>query len=95
MEQLHGRYTTGREGRGLVVEYVRTAGIAKLFEKLREKLDADLPVKQKGPTKSHPMKWAFISVHEHSCGDDLEIGHIGCNLYIEPSKSGDSVSSQD
>jgi hypothetical protein len=95
MEQLHGRYTTGREGRGLVIEYVRTAGIAKLFEKLREKLDADLPVKQKGPTKKHPMKWAFISVHEHSCGDDLEIGHIGCNLYIEQSKSGDSVSSQD
>ncbi len=95
MQQLHGRYTTGREGRGLVIEYVRSAGIAKLFEKLRETLDADLPLQQKAPTKSHPMKWAFISVHGHSCGDDLEIGHIGCNLYIEQKKARDSVSSQD
>jgi len=95
MEQLHARYTTGREGRGLVIEYVRSAGIAKLFEKLRERLDRDLPLQQKGLTKSHPMKWAFISVHEHSCGDDLEIGHIGCNLYIDQSKLGDSASSQD
>ena len=94
MEQLHGRYTTGREGRGLVIEYVRKAGIAKLFEKLRARLDNELPLKQKGPTTNHPMKWAFVSVHEHSCGDDLEIGHIGCNLYVEQDGTTAASSSQ-
>src|SRR5579864_9010839 len=41
MGQLLGRYTTGREGRGLLIVYVKKAGIADLVKKLREKLDSD------------------------------------------------------
>jgi hypothetical protein len=30
------------------------------------------------------LKWSFLSVHKHSSGEYLEIGHIGCNLYVDP-----------
>lgn len=83
LEQLLGRYTTGREGRGLLIVYFRRAGIGDLVRKLREKLDADRPVQQRGPTEDHVMKWSFLSVHGHSCGDNVQVGHVGCNLYVE------------
>lgn len=83
LEQLLGRYTTGREGRGLLIVYVRKKNIAGLVGKLREKMDDDLPMKQKGKTVEHnSLKWSFISTHTHSCGDDLPVSHIGCNLCI-------------
>jgi hypothetical protein len=83
LQQLLGRYTTGREGRGLLIVYVRKSGIADLIKKLRGKLDEDLPMGQKGPTRDHLLKWSFLSEHSHSCGENLEVGHIGCNLYVE------------
>lgn len=83
LQQLLGRYTTGREGRGMLVVYFRKRNIAGLVKKLREKMDTDLPFSQQGPTTDHLIKWSFISKHMHSCGENLEVGHIGCNLFIE------------
>lgn len=83
LEQLLRRYTTGREGRGLLIVYFRKQNIAGLVTKLRAKMDADLPCSQQGPTSDHQIKWSFLSKHAHSCGENLEVGHIGCNLYIE------------
>jgi len=82
LEQLLGRYTTGREGRGLMIVYVRQKDIAGLVKKLREKMDTDFPMKQKGNTRDHDLKWSFLSFHSHDCGEDLQVGHIGCNLHI-------------
>lgn len=82
LEQLLSRYTTGREGRGLLIIYVRKENIAGLVEKVRKKMDDDLPLKQKGKTVGHTLRWSFISTHAHSCGEDLQVGHIGCNLHI-------------
>jgi hypothetical protein len=82
LKQLLGRYTTGREGRGLLIEYVRDPDIAGLMKKVRNKMDEDLPEQQKGKAMDHSIKWSFISIHGHSCGEDLEVGHIGCNLYV-------------
>src|SRR3984893_7746551 len=53
LEQLLGRYTTGREGRGLLIVYFRKQNIAGLVKKLREKMDADLPCQQQGKTVDH------------------------------------------
>jgi hypothetical protein len=80
LEQLLGRYTTGREGRGLLIVYFRAANIADLVHKLRAKLDADLPCKQQGKTADHILKWSFRSTHTLKSGDNHEVGHIGCNL---------------
>lgn len=82
LQQLIGRYTTGRETRGLLIVYVRKANIAELMKKIRERMDEALPESQKGPCKDHTAKWSFLSVHRHSSGDDLEVGHIGCNLFV-------------
>jgi hypothetical protein len=84
LEQLLHRYTTGREGRGLLISYVRKQNIAGLVKTLRQKMDADYPCQQQGKTIDHFLKWSFLSTHAHSCGDNLEVGHIGCNLYTEP-----------
>jgi hypothetical protein len=83
LQQLLGRYTTGKEGRGMLIVYFRKKNIAGLVKKLREKMDTDLPLSQQGPTCDHLIKWSFLSQHGHSSGETLEVGHIGCNLYIE------------
>ena len=82
LEQLLSRYTTGREGRGLIIEYVRKKDISSLIKKLRQKMDSDLPMKQKGLTSDHTLKWSFLSTHTHDSGEDLEVGHVGCNLHV-------------
>lgn len=82
LAQLIGRYSTGSEGRGLLITYVRNKDIAGLIQKLRKVMDDDLPMNQQDKTKNHVLKWSFISVHKHSSGEDLEVGHIGCNLNV-------------
>ena len=82
LEQLIGRYSTGNEGRGLLISYVRKKDIAELVRKIRNVMDSDLPMNQQNNTRDHILKWSFISIHKHSSGEDLEVGHIGCNLYI-------------
>jgi len=83
LEQLIERYSTGREIRGLLLNYVRKAAIAQVIKNLRKSLDENLPQKQKGPTQEHKLKWSFSSVHRHSSGEDLEVDHVGCNLYVK------------
>lgn len=84
LEQLLGRYSTGREGRGLLIAYVHDKNIAGLMRKVRSTMDIDLPCKQQGQTVDHLLRWSFISTHAHSCGENLQVSHIGCNLFVEP-----------
>lgn len=84
LAQLLGRYTTGREGRGLLVVYFRKKDIAGLVQKLRAQMNEDLPCLQQGDSADHSLRWAFLSKHAHCCGETLEVGHVGCNLYLEP-----------
>jgi hypothetical protein len=83
LAQLLGRYMTGREGRGLLIVYFRKRNIAGLVKGLRSAMDSALPLEQKGKTVDHSLKWSFLSTHGHSSGDEVQVGHIGCNLYIE------------
>ena len=84
-QQLLGRYTTGREGRGIVIAYVRKKNISDLVKGIRQKMDAELPCNQQGVTTDHLLKWSFLSTHAHSCGESLEVSHVGCNLFVEAS----------
>jgi hypothetical protein len=83
LEQLIGRYSTGREIRGLLLNYVRKVDIVDVIKNLRESLDTNLPLNQKGPTQDHKLKWSFSSVHGHSSGEELAVDHVGCNLYVK------------
>lgn len=83
LKQLLDRYTTGREGRGLVIAYVKNRNITDLIKKLREAMDKKRPCEQVADTGDHVLEWSFSSRHAHSCGKTLEVGHIGCNLYTD------------
>lgn len=80
LEQLLTRYTTGREGRGFLIEYVRKSDIKGLIGKIRLKMDSDRPLQQLAATEDHRLKWSFLSTHSHSCGENLQVLHLGCNL---------------
>jgi hypothetical protein len=88
LKQLFARYMTGREGGGILFVYFRSPNIAGLMKKIRKRMDDELPLGQQGETTKHTLKWSFCSVHAHSCGENIGVSHIGCNLYIEPSASG-------
>lgn len=81
MSQLLDRYSTGRESSGFLIVYFKKANISGLLAELRENMDSKLPLKQQGPTENQPLKWSFLSHHEHSSGENLQINHIGCNLF--------------
>ena len=83
LDQLLGRYTTGRECRGLLIVYVRKKNIKGLVKKLQSEMDKFLPLGQKGLTANHTIKWSFLSTHHHSCGEDLHVCHVGCNLHVD------------
>jgi len=86
MSQLLDRYSTGSEGRGLLISFVRQQDIKSLIANLRKKMDKELPLQQTKPTQNHKLKWSFLSMHTHSSGEELELGHVGCNLFSNKTK---------
>ncbi|QYM80702.1 hypothetical protein K0B96_08915 [Horticoccus luteus] len=85
--QLLQRYATGREGRGILIAYVRKKNIAGLLAKIREQMNAELPCDQQGETTDHLHKWSFLSKHAHHSGVHLQVSHVGCNLFVERGSS--------
>jgi hypothetical protein len=81
IEQLVSRYSSGRQSRGYVIEYVKKSGIAEIVLKLRKKADADFPVQQYGATCDHRMKWAYVSSHRHTSEELIRVVHINVNLH--------------
>lgn len=81
LEQLVGRYSTGRVPTGYVIEYFKHAGIANLVESLRDYADDKKPLEQVGVTSDHKMRWAYQSQHRHSSAELLRVVHVGVNLY--------------
>jgi hypothetical protein len=81
INQLIGRYTTGREIPGLLLNYVRKEDIKGITAQLRAKMNEKLPEKQIGPCEDHKLKWSLTTKHKHSSGEVIAIGHIGCNLF--------------
>jgi len=81
LEQLLLRYTTGREGRGWLVNYVKRKNIRNLVFNLREHLNLTKPCHQTGKCRDYTIAWAFATKHRHSSGEEIEIAHISCNLF--------------
>jgi hypothetical protein len=80
--QLLGRYTTGREMSGLLINYVRKPDIKAIVTTLKTEMDKKLPENQVGPCEDHALKWSLLTKHRHSSGEIVSVGHIGCNLHI-------------
>ena len=82
ISQLLGRYTTGREMPGLLINYVRKKGIKEITAKLKTEMDKKRPENQTGPCEDYILKWSLVTKHKHSSGEVVSVGHIGCNLYV-------------
>jgi hypothetical protein len=80
LQQLINRYTTGREGSGLVLEYVKQQGIRNLVDKIRSHMDLEKPCGQDGSSQNHRIRWAFTTNHQHRSGEVLRVLHLNCNL---------------
>jgi len=80
--QLLGRYTTGRETPGLMINYVRKRDIKGITAKLRAAMDKRRPEKQTGPCEDGKLRWSLVTRHKHGSGEVVSLGHIGCNLQI-------------
>jgi hypothetical protein len=83
LQQLVGRYSTGREGRGMLIVYFRKKDIAGFVKNLRQSMDDNLPLSQQGKAVDHQIRWSFLTSHLHSSGENLEVAHVGCNLYCD------------
>ena len=81
INQLISRYSTGRQPRGYVIEYVKDSGIANIVMKLRKQADANQPVRQEGATSDHKMKWTYISQHRHGSAELIRVVHVNINLH--------------
>jgi hypothetical protein len=81
--QLLNRYTTGREACGLLLNYVKQPDIKGLIMSLRKAMDTQMPHDQKGRALNSHLRWTFLTTHSHSSGENLDICHVGCNLYLE------------
>ncbi|WP_369070832.1 hypothetical protein [Burkholderia gladioli] len=79
--QLIARYSTGRQQVGYVIEYVKDPGIARIVSRLRNVADSELPVQQKGSTRDHAMRWAYVSDHQHASDELIRVVHINVNLH--------------
>lgn len=87
LDQLLDRYLTGREGGGLLIEFVKKKNIKELLLKVRNQMDAEFPSNQSQKSTDHTIKWSFLTTHSHSSGEDINIQHIGCNLFQEESET--------
>lgn len=81
LEQLVKRYSTGRETSGILVEYVKDAGIKDLVIKIKKYMDDNKPCSQNGEAQNHKIRWAFVTYHQHSSGETFRVLHLSCNLY--------------
>jgi hypothetical protein len=82
-DQLLNRYSSGRDVRGFVLEFFNRPGMYKLLGDLKTQFDQKVPLKMKGSSTPHDhIKGAFISLHTHFTQTDVEVLHLGCNLYI-------------
>ena len=60
------------------------------MENFRNEMNGNLPCSQTGPCIDHPAKWSFVSEHEHSSKEKLEVWQLGGNLH-QPSAKTKSV----
>jgi len=81
LEQLVNRYQTGREGTGILVEYVQKPNIKGLTDKMKEYMDTNKPCAQNGISQDHRIHWAFVTHHLHTSGELVRVVHLSCNLY--------------
>jgi len=81
-KQIMDRYATGRLPRAFCLDFFQEDEIQQKMQGIRNEMDANLPLQQQGPSHSHAIHWAFLTIHRHSSGEDITILNAGCNVYF-------------
>lgn len=84
------RYCTGREKRGLVLDFFTTAGMLTKLSELQRRIDQERRLGQTAASLCHTIKGAFVTSHAHGNGSIVELLHAGCALVAVSAASGDS-----
>lgn len=82
-DQLLNRYSSGRDSRGFVLEFFRRPEMYALLAALKDRFDKEFPHEMKGSSTTHHIKGAFVTLHTHFTKTDIEVLHLGCNLYVK------------
>ena len=85
--QLLVRYSSGRASRTFCLEFFQVRGMYAKLEGLQRDFNRNHPHKQKGAATAHRIKGAFLTTHGHDSGSDVEVLHLGCNLYHAEAKA--------
>lgn len=78
--QLLG-YCTGRELRAFCLDFFAVAGMFDKLKKLRNRMDIELPMAQSAASANHAINGAFLTIHLHLSGRNVEILHLGCSVW--------------
>lgn len=78
-EQLLG-YCTGHERRAFCMDFIKSPGAFTRMKKLREKMDEERPLGQRGASTDHAIRGGFLTSHDHQSGAVVEILHLGCSV---------------
>jgi len=81
-QQLLHRYATGRLPRTFCLDFVKDPDIRQKMQGIREQMDVGRPLNQCAASRNHAMRWAFLTTHRHSSGEDVAILHVGCNVHF-------------
>jgi hypothetical protein len=73
-------YCTGREKRAFCLDFFDGSGMYQKLAKLREDMDAELPLAQTAPSEGHTIIGAFVTVHTHKSERGVELLHLGCSV---------------
>jgi hypothetical protein len=66
-EEIFGKLMGDRDFRKVVSEHL----LHKVFNEINDSIGASMDMS------------AQLSERKHSSGEDLQVGHVGCNLYLE------------
>jgi len=78
-------YCSGREQRVFSLDFFEKAGMYTKLAAIRKRFDGDKKnaPHQRGASRDHFIKGAFLTVHRHQpSGADVELLHLGCNLHV-------------
>lgn len=81
-EQLLSRYSTGREARSFVLEFFKNNKMYEHLESLRENFSLNKPLRMVAtPIVNNTIEGAFVTAHIHFTEQEIEILHLGCNVF--------------
>lgn len=80
-KQVLDRYSSGRASRAFCLEFFMVDGMYAKLANLRTEFDHQQPLGQIGVSADHRLKGAFLTLHKHFTAAQLELLHLGCNLF--------------